>query len=205
MVEAAPCTFTDIPNSSLEAIHGLLAGVEENAERLALVPLDKLKPSPFYNMLADGKPVEKALALLHFTQRGNGKQHAHGYRIVTERTHDATAGAATELAKSNCYATVALCTVEKSPDFLPAKDSTQMAVISTVVAPSKPEQHAADLYIESMEPVAKHDMPNCVELMHQMYRIANAQSGDPAGSPEVAWQQRKCRRLLRYPTVEENL
>ena len=205
VVEAAPCTFTDIPNSSLEAIHGLLAGVEETAERLALVPLDKLKPSPFYNMLADGKPVEKALALLHFTQRGNGKLHAHGYRIVTERTHDATAGAATELAKSNCYATVALCTVEKSPDFLPAKDSTQMAVISKVVAPSKPQQHAADLYIESMELVPKDDIPNCVDMMHQMYRIANAQSGDPAASSEVAWQQRKCRRLLRYPTVEENL
>ena len=42
------------------------------------MPLDKLKPSLFYNILADGKPAEKALALLHFTQRGNCKHNAHG-------------------------------------------------------------------------------------------------------------------------------
>ena len=131
VVEAAACTFTDIPNASVEAMHALLAGSAETAERLAVMPLAKLKPSPFYNMLADGKPVEKALALLRFTQRGNGKQHAHRYRIVTERINDATADAATE----NCYATVALCTVEKSPDFLPKKDCTAMVVISKVVAP----------------------------------------------------------------------
>ena len=163
VVEAAACTFTDIPNASVEAIHALLAGSAETAERLAVMPLAKLKPSPFYNMLADGKPVEKALALLRFTQRGNGKQHAHGYRIVTERINDATADAATE----NCYATVTLCTVEKSPDFLPKKDCTAMAVISKVVAPSKPQQHTADLYIEDMELVPKEDIPNCVDMMHQ--------------------------------------
>ena len=202
VVEAAPCTFTDIPNDSVEAIHGLLAGHAETTERLAVAPLDKLKPSPFYNMLADGKSVEKALTLRHFTQRGNGKQHAHGFRIVTERIRDATAGAATELAHKNCYAVVALCTVERSPDFMPAKDSTAMAVISKVVAPSKPQHHAADLYIEAMELVPKHDIPSCVAMMHKMQRISNAQSGDPSASSEVAWQQRKCRRLLRYPTLE---
>ena len=77
--------------------------------------MDKLRPSPFYNMLADGKPVEKALALMHFTQRGNGKQNAQGFRIVTERAQDATAGTAAEVAKEECYATVALCTIEKGP------------------------------------------------------------------------------------------
>ena len=101
VVEAAPCTFTDIPNDAVEAIHGLLAGSPQDSERLAVVPLDKLRPSPFYNMLADGKPVEKALTLLHFTQRRNGKQHAHGLRIVTERAQDATAGDATELTIKN--------------------------------------------------------------------------------------------------------
>ena len=136
-------------------MHGLFVGSEQNSERLAAVPLDKLRPSPFYNMLADGKPVEKALTLLRFTQRSNGKQHAHGFRIITERTLDATAGAATELTQENCYATVALCTVEKVPDFTAAKDATFMAVISKVVAPSKPLQHTADLYIEAMEPVKK--------------------------------------------------
>jgi hypothetical protein len=201
VVEAEPCTFTDIPDDSVEAIHGLFAGSAQASERLAAVPLDKLRPSPFYNMLADGKPVEKALTLLRFTQRGNGKQHAHGFRIVTERAQDATAGAATELTKENCYATVALCTIEKAPDFATAKDATVMAVISKVVAPSKPLQHAADLYIEAMELVPKHDIASSMGMMRKLQRISNVQSADPATSSEVAWQQRKCRRLLRYPTI----
>ena len=118
VVEAQPCTFTDIPNDAVEALHGLLAGSPQDSERLAVVSLDKLRPSPFYNMLADGKPVEKALTLLHFTQRSNGKQHSHGFRIVTEHVHDATTSDATELTnKNNYYATVALCKVEKTPDF----------------------------------------------------------------------------------------
>ena len=201
VVEAEPCTFTDIPDDSVEAIHGLFAGSAQASERLAAVPLDKLRPSPFYNMLADGKPVEKALTLLRFTQRGNGKQHAHGFRIVTERAQDATACAATELTKENCYATVALCTIEKAPDFATAKDATVMAVISKVVAPSKPLQHAADLYIEAMELVPKHDIASSMGMMRKLQRISNIQSADPASSSEVAWQQRKCRRLLRYPTI----
>ena len=49
VVEAQPCTFTDIPNDAVEALHGLLAGSPQDSERLAVVPLEKLKPSPFYN------------------------------------------------------------------------------------------------------------------------------------------------------------
>ena len=142
------------------------------------------------------------MTLLHFTQRSNGKQHAHGFRIITERVQDPTAGAATELTKENCYATVALCTVEKVTDFSTAKDATAIAVISKVVAPSKPQQHAADLYIEAMEVVPKEAIPGSVEMMRQLQRISNAQSADPAASSEVAWQQKKCRRLLRYPTLD---
>ena len=201
VVEVEPCTFTDIPDDSVDAIHGLFAGSAQTSERLAAVPLDKLKPSPFYNMLADGKPVEKALTLLRFTQRSNGKQHAHGFRIITERTQDATAGAATELTKENCYATVALCTIEKVPDFSAAKDATVMAVISKVVAPSKPLQHTADLYIEAMEPVKKDDIASSMGMMRKLQQISKVQSADPDTSCEIAWQQRKCRRLLRYPTV----
>ena len=201
VVEVEPCTFTDIPDDSVHAIHGLFAGSAQTSERLAAVPLDKLKPSPFYNMLADGKPVEKALTLLRFTQRSNGKQHAHGFRIITERTQDATAGAATELTKENCYATVALCTVEKVPDFSAAKDATVMAVISKVVAPSKPLQHTADLYIEAMEPVKKDDIASSMGMMRKLQQISKVQSADPDTSCEIAWQQRKCRRLLRYPTI----
>lgn len=201
VVEVEPCTFADIPDDSIDAIHGLFAGSPQTSERLAAVTLDKLKPSPFYNMLADGKPVEKALTLLRFTQRSNGKQHAQGFRIITERTQDATDDAATELTKENCYATVVLCTVEKVPDFTAAKDATFMAVISKVVAPSKPLQHTADLYIEAMEPIKKDDIVTSIKMMRKLQQIAQVQSADPATSKEVAWQQRKCRRLLRYPTI----
>ena len=201
VVEVQPCTFTDIPDDSVDAIHGLKAGWTQSSERLCAVPLDKLKPSPFYNMVADGQPVEKALTLLRFTQRSNGKQHAHGFRIITERTQDATAGDATEPTKENCYATVALCTVEKITDFSAAKGDTVMAVISKVVAPSNPLQHTADLYIEAMEPVKKDDIASSMGMMRKLQQISKVQSADPDTSCEIAWQQRKCRRLLRYPTV----
>ena len=137
-------------------------------------------------MLADDKPVEKALVLLRFTQRGNGKQNASGFRIVTDRTSDATANAATELTKENCYETVALCTVEKSPDFQTVKDSIAMAVISKVVPPSTPLQHAADLYIGAMELVLKDNLESCINMMQQMQRFSNGRSSDPSASNEIA-------------------
>jgi hypothetical protein len=201
VVEAMPCTFTDIPNDSVEAINGLLAGRPQTSERLAAVPLDKLKPSPFYNMLADGEPTEKALTLLHFTQRSNGKQLSHGFRVASERVQDATADGISEYSNANQYATVILCTVEKVPDFSAAKDSTAIAVISKVVAPSKPEQHAADLYIEAMEVVPKTEIDASMEMMRQLHRVSNMHRGDAVVSSEAAWQQRKCRRLQRYPTL----
>ena len=139
VVEAVPCTFSNIPNDSVQAIHGLLGGFLQTSDRLAAVPLDTLKPSPFYNMLANGEPAAKALTLLHFTQRGNGKQLSNGFRIVTERVQDPTAGATTEVTNANQYAIVALCAGEKVTDFLIGKDTTAIAVISKVVAPSKPQ------------------------------------------------------------------
>ncbi len=205
VVEALPCTFTDIPNDSVEAIRGLMAAFPQTSERLAAVALDKLKPSPFYNMLADGEPVDKALTLLHFSQRSVGKQLSHGFRIITERVRDATAGATTEFTNANQFATVALCTVEKVTDFSIAKDSTAIAVISKVVAPSKPQQHAADLYIEAVQFVPKADIPASVDMVRQLQRFSNTQSSDAATSSEAAWDQRKCRRLLRYPTQTEKL
>ena len=67
--------------------------------------MDKLKPSPFYNMVADGEPVDKALTLLHFTQRSNGKQLSHGFRIITERVRDPIDGdTTTEFTNVNQYA-----------------------------------------------------------------------------------------------------
>ena len=115
---------------------------------------------------------------------------------------DVTAGAATDLTKENCYATVALCTIEKVTDFSAAKDAIAKAVISKVVAPSKPLQHAADLYIEAMELVPTHDVANTMGMMRKLQRTANVQSADPAISNHIAWQQRKCRRLLRCPTID---
>ena len=95
-----------------------------------------------------------------------------------------------------------LCTVEKVPDSSTAEDTIAIAVISKVVAPSKPQQHAADLYIEAMEVVLKEDIPRSVTMMRQLTQMSNTQSTNPATSSEVAWQQRKYRRLVRYPTQE---
>ena len=75
-----------------------------------------------------------------------------------------------------------------------------MAVISKVVAPSKPLQHTSDLYIEAMEPVNKDHIASSMGMMRKLQQISKVQSSDPDTSSEVAWQQRKCRRLLRYPT-----
>ena len=82
---------------------------------------------------------------------------------------------------------------------------TAMAIISKVVAPSKPQQHAADLYIEAMEIIPKDSIAHAMELMRQMQQISNAQGADLATSTEAAWQQRKCRRLFRYPTLEADM
>ena len=202
VVEAVSCMDTDMGDESVQSMHGLLTGLTQTSERLAAMPLDKLKPSPFYNMIADGKPVDKALTMLHLTQRSNGKQHACGFRILTEPVQDATAGATTQLTNANCYATVALCTFEKVSDFSPATDATVIAVISKVVAPAKPQQHAADLYVEAMEVITQQDVPRALQTMHQLQQISNTEFGDPASPSQVAWQQRKCRRLLRYPTLE---
>ena len=200
VVEAMLSTITDISNDSVEAIHGLLAGRPQISERLAAMPLDKLKPSPFYNMLADGQPAEKSLILLRFTQRGNGKRLAHGFRIATERGQDATADAATEHTVANQYTIVCLCGVEKVTDFSTAKDTTVIVVIAKVTAASKPLQHAADLYIEAMEPVPASQIATAEQMMRQLDHASNAHNGDAATSSEAIWQQRKCRRLLRYPT-----
>ena len=89
----------------------------------------------------------------------------------------------------NQYATVALCTVEKVPDFSIVKDTTAIAVISEVVAPSKREQHAADLYIEAIEIVPKTDVPASVRMLRQLQWFSSTHSGDPATSSEAAWQR----------------
>ena len=90
--------------------------------------------------------------------------------------------------------------MEKVPDFSIVKDTTAIAVISKVVAPSKPLQHTTDLYIEAMEPVRKDDIASSMGMMRKLQQISKVQSADPDTSCEIACRQRKCRRLDRYPT-----
>ena len=63
------------------------------------------------------------------------------------------------------------------------------------------DRHTADLYIEAMEPVKNDDIASSIAMMRKLQEISKVQSADPATSSQIAWQQRKCRRLMRYPTV----
>ena len=123
-----PCTPADIPNDSVKAINGALACRPQTSERLAAVPLDKLKPSSLYNMLAKGEAADKALTLLRFTQRNNGKNLLHEFRVVSERVRDATATehGSTENTNANHYFTVTICYIEKSQ--ISGQQNTQFAL-----------------------------------------------------------------------------
>ena len=199
IVEAEPCSLTDIPNDSVDAIHGLLAaGPDLAGDRFVAASLKNLTPSPFCRMLADGKPAEKSLVLLTFQQRANGKQISNGFRVVSDNVRDALDPSATLV-----YGTIACCTVEKAPDFTAAKDSVHLAIVCKVAHANKP-QHAADLYIEAMEPVASERKEQTIAMMQQLQRISNVNDGNPSTSVQAAWQQRKCRRLQRYPTAQNS-
>jgi hypothetical protein len=201
VVEAEPLhaqSMHEIPNDSVDAIRGLLAaGPALTGERLAAAPLENLKPSPFYNMVIDGNGFDKVLALLKFTQRSVGKHISNGFRLVTDNVQDACSPL-----DAQRYGTIACCSVEKSPDFTAATDSLALVVICKVVSPSK-SQHSADLYIEFMESVATDRKDQAIAMVQQLYRVSKVSLANPATSAEVAWQQRKCRRLTRYPTQTE--
>jgi len=194
-VEAEPCTFTEIPNDSVDAIHGLVAaGPAATSERLAATTLRNLKPSPFYNMVADEEPADKALVLLKFTQRSVGKQILNGFRIVTDHVEDAC-----DTSTGERYGTIACCTPEKSTDFTAARNSHALVIICKVMPPSK-QQHMADLYIESMEPIPGDRVDHVIAMVQQLQRVSTVNHANAATSAEAAWQQRKCRRMQRYPT-----
>jgi len=196
-VEAEPCSFTEIPNDSVDAIHGLVAaGPAATSERLAATTLRNLKPSAFYNMFADDEPADKALVLLKFTPRSVGKQIPNGFRIVTDDVADACDTSATER-----YGSIASCTAEKSTDFTAGRNSYALAIVCKVTLPSK-EQHTADLYIESMEPIAPDRVEQAIAMVKQLKRVSTVNHGNAATSTEAAWQQKKCRRMERYPTLE---
>ena len=194
-VEAEPCTFAEIPNDSVDAIHGLVAaGPVTTSERLAATTLQNLKPSPFYNMEADEEPTDKALVLLKFTQRSVGKQILNGFRVVTDHVEDAC-----DASTGARYGTIACCTPEKSTDFTADRNSHALAIVCKVMPPSK-QQHMADLYIESMEPILSERVDQVIAMVKQLQRVSTVNHGNAATSTEAAWKQRKCRRLQRYPT-----
>ena len=195
IVEAERCSFSDIPNDSVDAIHGCLAaGPAVTSERFVATSLKSLAPSPFNNMLIEGKPSDKALVLLKFTQRSNGKQMVDGFRIVSDSVRDAL-----DPSDNSQYGTIACCTVEKAPDFTAGKDTMYLAIICKVVPASKPHQ-GADLYIEAMELVASEQTQDAKEMVQQLQRISNINAENPTTSVTAAWEQRKCRKLQRYPT-----
>ena len=96
---------------------------------------------------------------------------------------------------------VARCSVERCPDFTAAKGGFALAVICKATRPAKP-QHALDLYIEAMEGLSKDQTPRAREAVTKLRSLAAAARAEDEPSQETAFQQRKCRRLLRYPTMD---
>ena len=205
-MEATPVywdTDAEIPNDSVNALHGLLAtGGPPSSERLVAARLDENAHSPFYNMTVAGEPAEKALVLLHFTQKSIGAQNAGGFRVVSNNVIDGS-----DLAKFNDSAEqlkvgiVARCTVARCPDFTALKASYAVAVVCKATLPAKP-QHALDLYIEAMEALPKEQLHPVRETLAKLRSVAAAARTETEPSIEQAFQLRKCRRLLRYPTLE---
>ena len=147
-------------------------------------------------MEADEEPADKALVLLKFTQRSVGKQILNGFRIVTDHVEDAC-----DPSTGERYGAIACCTPEKSTDFTAARNTHAMAIVCKVMTPSK-EQHTADLYIESMEPIPDDRVDQVIVMVKQLQRVSTVNHGNAATSTEAAWQQRKCRRVQRYPTSQ---
>ena len=197
VVEAQACTLEHIPNDSVQAIQDVLGGMPQTSDRIATVTLQQLQVSPFYSMLTDLEPVDKALVLLKYNQRSSGKNLGDGFRIVTENVQDAM-----DDTNQKRYGTIALCSVEKSPDFIAQKDSVAICVISKVTSPLNPYSgKTADLYVEAMEVVPASDTQRAIEMMSKLQTASSIKHGNTEVSDEQAWRQKKCRRLTKYPTM----
>ena len=207
VVEATPVCWdadAEIPNDSVNALHSLQAtGGPPSSERLVAATLQEIAPSPFYNMTVAGEPAEKALVLLHFTQRSFGAQNAGGFRVVTDNVIDGSVLLKSDepAAEQLKVGIVARCTVARCPDFTASKASYAVAVVCKATLPAKP-QHALDLYIEAMEVLSKEQIHPLRETLVKLRSVAAAAKTETEPSVEQAFQQRKCRRLLRYPTLE---
>ena len=186
----------DIPNDSVDALHGLLAaGGPPAAERLIAAHLPEITNSPFYNMAVAGEPAEKSLVLLLFTQRSIGSQQQGSFRLVADNVLDAGGGEATVK-----FGTIARCPVERCPDFSAQKGTIALAVICKAARPAK-QHHAADLYIEAMEIVPPAKADQAKTLVAKLRTVAAAAASQAEPSQESPYQQRKCRKLTKYPTM----
>jgi len=207
VVEATPVCWdadAEIPNDSVNALHGLQAtGGPPSSERLVAATLQEIAPSPFYNMTVAGEPAEKAFVLLHFTQRSFGAQNAGGFRVVTDNVLDGSVLPKSDepAAEQLKVGIVARCTVARCPDFTASKASYAVAVVCKATLPAKP-QHALDLYIEAMEVLSKEQIRPMRETLVKLRSVAAAAKTETEPAVETAFQQRKCRRLLRYPTLD---
>ena len=203
VVEAATQDIEAPPNTSVADVYALVAGLPQCTDRLAFSPLCDLSPSPFHNLLAGDCTVDKVLVLLRSTQKSVGKQLAGGFRLLTDMVCDAT-----DTESEHKYGVIAYCTFETSPSFTfpPPPRGTQsiiaLAVVSKVAAPQNPE-HKADLFIEAMEKIETADTDAIVRTLKHMQRHGRAPqaTGDEAVASSPPWQQRKCRKMGRYPTI----
>ena len=183
-------------------MHGLLAtGGPPSSERLVAATLWEIAHSPFCNMTVAGEAAEKAFVLLHFTQRSVGAQQSGGFRLVTDNVVDGSDLVLPQDTQQFKVGIVARCCVERCPDFTAAKASYALAVVCKAAQPTKP-QHALDLYIEAMEPLSKEQISSARETLDKLRSVAAAARTDTEPSDAKAFQQRKCRRLLRYPTMD---
>ena len=95
--------------------------------------LKHLTTPPFYNMLVDGQPSEKALVFLKFQQRSNGKQISNGFRVVSDNVRDVL-----QPSEDLLYGTIACCTIEKACDFTAGRDNCHLAIVCKVAPATKP-------------------------------------------------------------------
>ena len=139
---------------------------------------------------------------MHFTQRTIGGKGSGGFRLVTDNVVDGSDLALPQGTQQFEVGIAARCCVERCPDFTAAKAGYALAVVCKAARPAKP-QHDLDLYIESMELLSKEQTPRAHETLVKLRSVAAAARTDTEASDEKAFQQRKCRRLLRYPTMDK--
>ena len=202
-MEAVPQDLHSPPNASVAAVHALLGTMPQCPDRMGVHPLRELSHSPFYNLLAEGNAVDKALVLLQSRSKSVGKHMANGWRLQTDGVTDGT-----DPDSGEQYGAIAYCTFETSPTFtfpapLRGSDSCIALAVVTKIAAAQKAEHRADLFVEAMEkvePAGKDAMVRMLQHMQRHGRAAQA-TADEAAALSPPWEQRKCRRMGRYPTI----